>query len=299
MKTRCLVIAFFVILLPLRLTYCRNGIYADLDYMRSGIAAVSEKTPVVNIGQQFFVKRLYFGGMVEIRNEPRFNQKVFPNHNWRGTAVLGYSVWSYANETKYPDSIELYIDLFHESAHPTMGIAEETRNAHELIYDHQYRTMMLNSFNCAAAYVKSFPHSFISAQMRLNFYFLSKNTPELDGDALTQGYGFDAGVQWNQNLSAKNSVYVSFHNRLIAKSKNEAKGKVYFGNGIQLTEKTLSYPSINQVYTISLKTGFNHSFGKTGANFGVFTHFIHGNPYGFVDSRDKRSVLRFGIEFFR
>lgn len=185
--------------------------------------------------------------MVEIRNESQFNQKVFPNHNWRGTAVLGYDVWAYVNEVKYPDSV----DLFHESAHPTMGVADETRNAHDLIYDHQYRTMMLNSFNCTAVYVKCFPQSYIPAQVRLNFYFLSKNTSELDGNALTQGYGFDAGVQWNRNLSPKNAMYDSFHNRLIVKSKNESTDKVYFGNGIQLTENTVSYSAVmNHVYTV-------------------------------------------------
>jgi hypothetical protein len=86
---------------------------------------------------------------------------------------------------------------------------------------------------------------------------------------------------------------------MIFKGKVKSEGNIYFGSGKHLAEKTLKYPVINKTYTISLKAGVNRLIGSTDMNLGIFTHFIYGNPYGFIDSRDKRSVLRVGVEVFR
>lgn len=287
---------FISVLVFLGLAYCRNILYADPDFIRSAIAAASEKTPQLNIGQHVCWKRICLGGMVEIRNESRFNQKIFPNHNWRGTAIIDYLILSHETATKQVNS---YLNLFHESAHPTMGIFEETENAYELIYDHKYRTMVLNSINWAASYRQDLLSGLFLTQIGVNIYLLSKNTPELTGKKLTHGYGFNGGFQWEYPFLKKNRIYLSFFNRVIFKGKVKSEGNIYFGSGKHLAEKTVKYPVINKTYTLSLKSGVNRLIGSTDMKLGIFTHFIYGNPYGFIDSRDKRSVLRVGVEVFQ
>lgn len=285
-----------ITLIFFRLTYCRNHLYADPDFVRSAIAFTTEKTPVINIGQCIYWKRIRLGGMVEIRNESRFNQKIFPNHNWRGTGIIDCLLLTHEIKKKL---INLFFSLFHESAHPTMGISENTDNAYELIYDHKYRTMMLNSFNCVGSYQQELLSGHFYTQIRYDFYFLSKNTPELNGKTLTHGHGFCIGLQWKHLLMKKAEMYMSIFNRLIFKSKNRVEGNLYRGNGEQLISKLVVYPVINNTYTLSLKIGLNRSFAESDMTLGIFTNFIYGNPYGFIDSRDKRLLLRIGMEVFQ
>ena len=40
-------------------------------------------------GELISVGIVDLGGFIEVRNEPRFNQGIFPNHNWRGFLSTG------------------------------------------------------------------------------------------------------------------------------------------------------------------------------------------------------------------
>jgi hypothetical protein len=68
------------------------------------------------------------------------------------------------------------------------------------------------------------------------------------------------------------------------------------GNDGQLQNVLVRYPIINHVNTIVLKTGFFILFNESRREAGLYGKALYGNPYGFVDSRDTRFVISFGIE---
>lgn len=58
----------------------------------------------------------------------------------------------------------------------------------------------------------------------------------------------------------------------------------------------MSYPVINSVNTVTLKTGTTFNTGCDGVMLSVYGSVLYGNIYGFVDSRDKRLQYAIGIE---
>jgi hypothetical protein len=188
---------FLLLTLIVATAFSNDGLNANPDHFRSSLAVTSDGVPVASVAEKISLKWFSMGGLIEVRNEKRFNQELLPNHNWRGvvrTEFLLKSIQWKSLETGFVTG------LYHESAHPTMGIVVETDNAYEKIYDKTYRWMVLNAANFGNRVSRSFRPGNLTAELFYHFYFKSKNTPELSGGVLTQGHGLSGGcsliVMW-------------------------------------------------------------------------------------------------------
>ena len=134
-----------IIQLLLLLLFSSHGIYAstvraDPDFISTGMEYCG--VPAVKIGDNVRFGSFSLGGMVEIRNEERFNQGVFPNHNWRGFFFGSYDYQVFAGGGS---SGVVTAGFEHESAHPTSGLNEPVSDPYQMIYDGTYRNINLNS----------------------------------------------------------------------------------------------------------------------------------------------------------
>lgn len=272
-----------------------DAIYADPDHIRSMMKWTFDGLPMVCVGENVEMGRFSLGGMIEVRNERRFNQGYFPNHNWRGIGKFQVSIWDYQKEFWL---FKILTDIRHESAHPTMGIFENTDKAYEFIYDNVYRRMILNAVSFGSYVSRFTDKNQLTFRGYYHFLFLSKNTPELTGNRLTHGHAVSAGTQWNYSLSKITGIYLSLYDRYTFNSRKSTDGKLYCGNGSSLVQSTVKYPVIHHLNTIKIKTGLTREIGKKGRRIGVFLEYLYGNPFGFIDSRDKRSIQAIGFEFF-
>jgi hypothetical protein len=275
-----------------RATCATTEIQANPDYLSSGISWTTEGIPGIKIGDVLRFHYFSVGGMFEVRNEKRFNQNILPNHSWRGVGAIRIPLPILRPEVSH---LSFTADISHESAHPTMGIQEPTGKAYELIYDGVYRRMMLNSAGISSTFFCSNPGNRFFAGLRYNFYFYSKNTPELAGSRLGLSNGFSLGAE-NHFLFKKNmNLYVSVFDRIILKSNTTDFGWVHEGNDNTLSTVERNYPVINQVNTIVFKTGIVISY-RGICDLDPYFRLLYGNPYGFIDSRDNRLVVSFGID---
>lgn len=272
-----------------------DAIYADPDNFRSMMKWTSDALPMICIGENISLGRFSLGGMIEVRNEKRFNQEFFPNHNWRGIGKFQVLLFTYQIKNWQFSTLS---DIRHESAHPTMGIVENTDKAYELIYDDVYRRMILNAVSIGNSAASTIGKNTITFRVHYHFLFLSKNTPELTGGKLTEGHGLSFGAQWQHELNKSMGIYLSLYDRYIFKSIRSTHGNVYCGNGAALQDSIVDYPIIHSVNTAAVKSGLMREFGKKGRKFGIFLEYLYGNPFGFIDSRDKRSIKSLGFEFF-
>lgn len=275
--------------------YNENALRADPDQIHSSFKWTSQSLPMLCVGEYIQWKRVSIGGMIEVRNEKRFNQEIFPNHNWRGIGRLEVRLTEYNYNNL---SISLLTDIRHESAHPTMGIVEQTDKAYELIYDNVYRRMILNAVSASTIFTGIYGQNTFSFRSYYHFFFMSKNTPELTGSKLTESHGLSTGIQWHYNFNGTDGAYISLFDRYIFNSSKKASGKLHTGNGKSLSESEITYPVIHHVNTIAVKTGYTREIGKNGRKAGIFLEYLYGNPFGFIDSRDKRSVKAVGFEFY-
>jgi hypothetical protein len=273
--------------------FSEAGIKADPDYISSGLSWTTEGIPSAQVGDVLSFHRIMIGGMLEARNEKRFNQGVFPNHNWRGVATIEASLYERRME---PSLLSVYAGFRHESAHATMGIREPTEKAFDLIYDDVYRRMMLNSINVSGHVSNSSGKNTFLARVDYNFYFCSKNTPELTGSKLGSSNGVSVGAENRYRLGRNTGCYISLYDRYIVEGSDTDQGYVHVENDGQLQNILIKYPIINHVNTVVLKTGFFILFNESRREAGLYGKVLYGNPYGFVDSRDTRFVISFGIE---
>jgi hypothetical protein len=271
----------------------QTAIPADPDHLSSGMFWTTEGIPCIKIGDLISFHRFRVGGMFEIRNEKRFNQELLPNHTWRG--VIKFEAILYERPLASAH-LSAYVNVCHESAHPTMGIREPTDQAYELIYDDVYRRMILNSAGLAGCCIKTHGRNTFSARVDYSFYYLSKNTPELTGSQLGFSHGFSLGVENRYSIGRKISLYGSLYDRLIFEGHDQGQGYVHTGNGLALANQILTYPIIAQSHTIVFKTGFSSAFGESRRKVDLFCKVLYGNPYGFIDSRDIRLSTSSGAE---
>lgn len=291
---RCLYL-IYTCAVTLFLLCCINAtasqtVYADPDHTATGYEY--RGVPDLRVGDSFGTGNLYMGGMVDIRNESRFNQKVLPNHNWRGFAFICY---------EYPDFIKswpLTIGFEHESAHPTMGYNDNNDSAYDKIYDGTYRNINLNSFllrfnhKTGSGYTLAFTGD-------LQFYFLSRNTPENPINELTWSEGASGGVEFLYPLTADCGMYLSVFDRYIFRGKEKVTADIYYNTDTGTEKRSSSYPLINSVNTVSARAGLIFSSVFTERKLNVYCGILYGNIYGFVDSREKRTVYSIGIEITR
>jgi hypothetical protein len=268
---------------------------ADPNYISSGLSCTNEGIPSIKVGDILYFKRFIIGGMIEARNEKRFNQQLLPNHNWRGVGKIDVSLKKFNIKSSL---LSTSVSLCHESAHPTMGVKEPTTKAYELIYDDVYRRMILNSIGISGHFSNTGNKNTFSSRADYNFYFLSKNTPELPGSKLDFSSGFSAGAENKYRFANNLNFNVSIFDRLIFKSNAADRGYVYKGNGESLVDTLTLYPVISEINTIVLKSGLSISFNGSRREAGVYIKLLYGNPYGFIDSRDKRFVSSIGIETY-
>ncbi len=265
----------------------------DPDFLSSGLSWTTEGIPSAKVGNGIRIGRFLIGGMFEARNEARFHQEFLPNHNWRGVGCIEALVVA-----RSYDAMNVWCDVSasHESAHPTMGIRETTDSAYELIYDDVYRRMILNAINVAGCLSDSIFKSGLFVKIEYHCYFLSKNTPELAGNRLARGDGVSCGAEYRCSTAFRSQLYASIFDRIIFQSGACDSGLIHVGNGESLTTIFSSYPIIRQTNTIVVKCGLSYPLNADSRAVDLYFKILYGSIYGFIDSRDIRTVTSFGID---
>lgn len=267
-------------------------ITADPELIASG--AELSRTLSVKVGDRFTVGGLDIGGFVETRNEPRFNQGVLPNHNWRGFVSALYS-FPLIRDMQF--STILFTGIEHESSHATMGIVEETRDPYAMIYDHKYRKHSMNGIQFGAQLVMFDQVNRLALQGRGIWYLFSRNTPELPGLDLTHSGGVSLGGVYRHLFSRRIGGFVSAHGRLVFRSSAERSAEVYIRDGDGMVLRRLNYPVMNRIGTVNIQTGLTVPLFEARRFFDIYVKYLYGNIYGYVDSRDKRHVVALGLIF--
>lgn len=268
-------------------TYAAETVSADPDHISTGLEY--RGTPDARIGDTFGYKRVMLGGMAEIRNESRFNQGALPNHNWRGFAFLYYN-----HPLEENGLLTLTSGVEHESAHPTMGLNDGNNSAYDKIYDSTYRNINLNSFLLRL-------NGFTGSGYTLNFicdiqFYYGRNTPELPVNRLAWSEGFSGGIEFRYPVYENLEFFISGFDRYIFQSRKKSSSNIYHDTVYGAETRYEEYPVINDTNTVSLKTGFTLNSLIPGRKASVYFEILYGNIYGFVDSREKRTVYSAGIE---
>lgn len=276
MRNIFLVIALLINTLP-----AETIINANPDIIASGLE--QGRTTTLLVGDKITYKGITISGLIHIRNEERYNEGLFPNHNWRGVISLRYSS-KYLFE-KLP--FILTTGFEHESAHPTMGIMGDESSYYYMIYDGNYRRYMLNSVLLSLGKNFTGNNNNLLLLLEYHLYFYSKNSPELLNMATTTGNSFNFGIEYRREFK-KFYLFSSVFNRVILKSKAKANGEVY----TSLTNKEyINYPIINSLNTVKIKVGISLNLKKINRELDIYSSYLNGNIYGFVDSRESRDVF--------
>jgi hypothetical protein len=266
---------------------------ADPDFIATGFEW--RGVPDVRLGDTIKFSSFSFGGMIDIRNEERFNQDLFPNHNWRGFVFAHYEYQLFSRDN---NSGSLTGGFEHESAHPTMGFIEPTDDPHQMIYDNVYRNINLNSalLRYSHSYKKSYTLNFTCD---LQFYFISRNTPELPYTDSGFSEGISGGAEILIPVSGSSEFFVSIFDRYIFRGDTESRRDVYFSEGGSVVQKNVLYPVINSVNTITMKTGITIHEAVPDGKVSLYYSILYGNISGLVDSRENRLQHAIGVEFFQ
>ncbi len=265
-------------------------IQADLNSIGSAIEF--DGALQLKVGDALSMGNATIGGFVEIQNETRFDEGLLPNHRWRG--VLSGTV-SCVLRDHMQQKLLLFTGLEHESSHATMGIVESTEDPYEMIFDHRYRRCMLNALPLGLSYeaydrIQRFVIRGYGA-----WYFLSKNTPELDEKTVGNSGGFAASALYRYQIGKRIGLFFSVHERFLFRGPRLHKGTVYVDENGELSAKTLDYPVVNRISTFSIASGVSLPLFRSRRLLSVYLRFLHGNLYGYVDSRDIRSRISVGM----
>ena len=278
-----------VVLLLLSLNvYADNPTKADPDYTFTGFEFAG--ATVVKLGDFVKFKFLETGGFIEVRDEKHFNTKFAPNHNWRGFFFLHSTLTTKDNPDK---KIFLNIGYEHESAHPTMGIqpSKTTTDPYVKLYDGQYRVVDLNSLLIRYNRMHFLNQNILSLKFDYQFYFYSKNTPELTNETRSISNGLSLGLEYTRTINDYLNFSIAAFDRYIFKGRKKINGDIYKGNDTL----NIAYPVINEVNTISGKTGVALNLSKIKRQVEIYFSMLYGNIFGFVDSREKRLRVAGGI----
>lgn len=248
--------------------------------------------PAVKVGDYVRFQDFALGGFIESRNEERFDQGPLPNHNWRG-----YGFFRYDGEVleRQGNIITLSAGLEHESAHPTGGFHENNDEAYEMIFDGLYRNINLNSLLLGFSQVLGSVYQ-LRYGAEYQFYFLSKNTPELHDTALTHSHGFSAGVEFFAALGPALDLFVSVFDRYIFRGGAEREDWIYHDSEAGVVQRYEAYPVINGMNTVVVKAGLLVNRRSEYRRVMVYGKMLYGNIFGFVDSREERLRFSAGVE---
>lgn len=189
-----------ITLLISRIPASADTVISDPDHISTGIEY--RGVPDIRLGDTFRWENIYFEGMAEIRNESRFNQGVLPNHNWRGFV----SIYSGNSLSESSEMLKLNYGFEHESAHPTMGLNDGNNSAYDKIYDSTYRNINLNSVMCRLSSSSGSGYN-LTLSGKMQFYFFSRNTPELPVNDLAWSEGVSGGFEFQYPLKEKISFF--------------------------------------------------------------------------------------------
>jgi hypothetical protein len=248
----------------------------------------------VKAGDVVSIGWLDIAGFIESRNEPGFNQGLLPNHNWRGFLS---AMFAYPAIRRMQIVVSPFIGVEHESSHATMGIAEEPREPYRMIYDHQYRKSLLNGLPLGARLVMHDELQQLSVQACATVYFLSKNTPELPGLDVASGGGLSAGMEYSYKFGSRLGAFASLFGRHIFRGGTELTGEIYEEGVHGPVLRMVTYPVINRATTFSAMAGIAVPLYQARRTFKVYLWYLHGNPYGYIDSRDIRNRFGGGFAF--
>lgn len=267
-----------------------NWNYANPDLVVTGYEFYG--VPAVKVGDFVRYRDFHLGGFLESRNEERFDQGPLPNHNWRGYGFLRYD--REALSRPY-NTIILSAGLEHESAHPTGGFYEHNDEAYEMIYDGQYRNINLNSFLLGYTQTLGGDYQFrFGAEYQ--FYFLSKNTPELHDTSLAYSHGFSAGLEFFIAMNPSLDLFISVFDRFILRGDAERQDWIYHDTAGGPVQRYESYPVINGMNTVVVKAGVLFNRRSEQRRVTVYGKMLYGNIFGFVDSREDRLRFSAGVE---
>ncbi|MBN1308964.1 MAG: hypothetical protein JXA18_13660, partial [Chitinispirillaceae bacterium] len=264
-------------------------IVADPNCIASGVEYSG--TLQVKAGDRLTIEWFDVGGFIEARNEPRFNRGLLPNHAWRGV-LASHVTCPLIREIQ--SSLSLYTGLEHESSHATMGIVEETRDPYAMIYDHQYRTSMLNALPFGAELIMYDQINRLALRGGGAWYFLSKNTPELPGLEVGNSGGFTLGGSYAYLFGKHAACFASFHERFIFRGAAERTGDIYMAGDNDPVAQRRSYPVINRINSFTAQVGISLPLFESRRLFDVYLRYLYGHAYGYIDSREKRSIVAAG-----
>jgi hypothetical protein len=267
-----------------------SQIPADPNSIASGFEFCG--TLHLKAGDRISIKWFDIGGFIEVRNESRFNQGLFPNHNWRGF-ISGLFTWPVIRQMQY--SFSLATGFEHESSHATMGIVENTKDPFDMVYDHNYRKSALNELPVRAQLDMFDQTQRLSIRGGFGWYFLSKNTPELEGLAVANSGGLMLSGTYRYLFSQRLGCFFSLHERLIFRSPAEIEGMIYIKGDRGPENVTRQYPVVRQVNTITMLGGISLSLFQSRRLLDIYIRYLYGHCYGYIDSREKRSVFAAGM----
>ena len=204
--------AIAVMLLLTAIVSAENTTKADPDYTFTGFEFAG--ATIVKLGDYVKLKFLEMGGFIEVRDEKHFNTKFAPNHNWRGFFFLHGAIATTDNPDK---KIFLNIGYEHESAHPTMGIKKETTDPYIKIYDGQYRVIDLNSILLRYNRIQLLNQTSLAIKFDYQFYFYTKNTPELTKSTRSISNGLSLGLEYSRPINDYLNFYISAFDHYILK----------------------------------------------------------------------------------
>ena len=281
-----------VLLIGILVLPCRAELHcrADPDRVSSGISW--NGTTWIRVGDALRFGGLLVGGMVEVRNERRYNQGLLPNHNWRGHAVAARRL---SPKLLQERGLSLTFGIEHESAHPTMGIRHEPECCWEVVYDGSFRRFLMNSLLLRPAGLWSAGPVSLTAKADYQFYFYSKNTPELATQATGSSHGIGGCVQGRLPIGPA-QVFVSAFDRYIFAGSRRDRGEVPFDQDTAIVVREVSRPVINAMNTVSLRAGCDFELPGGNRLITLYAGFLHGNIFGFVDSREVRTVWSVGVD---
>lgn len=267
-----------------------SQIPADPNSIASGFEYCG--TLHLKAGDRFVFKWFEMGGFIEIRNEARFNRGLFPNHNWHGF-ISGLFTWPAIRRMQL--TLEIIGGIEHESSHATMGIVEKTEDPFGMVYDHKYRKSVLN-----AAPLSVQLEMFDQAQRLIlkgggAWYFLSKNTPELEGLTVAGSGGLMFSGVYRYLFSQRFGCFLSLHERLIFTGAARSEGEVYFAGDNGPEREMRDYPIIRKANTITVQGGVSLPLFQSRRLLDIYIRYLYGHCYGYIDSRDSRSVAAVGM----
>ena len=287
---------FFLVLFICSTGTARPVVYpipADPDCIGSG--GEFHGTLQMKAGDLIPIGMAAVGGFVEVRNEPRFNRGLFPNHNWRGY-IRGLVAQSIIRQLQM--SLDVYGGLVHESAHATMGIVESTDDPFAMVYDHQYRKSILNGVPAGLQLVMFDECSRLVVQGTGVWYFMSKNTPELPGLETSCSGGLAVSALYRYLFGKKLSLFLSLHDRYIFRGPERRTGDLYYPGESNPVLKPVDFPVINRANTFTVAGGVSLPLFQSRRRVDFFVRYLYGHVYGYVDSRENRSQAAIGAVFY-